>query len=81
MNTDPAEAARRRVIRPDSPALSETADIVRAVNEIRKWGCHSKGRDPAAFLGRTAELQQCYEVTGQEMLAGIPKLLRNETLM
>lgn len=35
----------------------------KTINQIRKWGCHFDGRDPAAFLERVGELRQAYGFT------------------
>jgi len=36
---------------------------VKVMNQIRKWGCHFDGRDPAAFLERLQELRDGYGFT------------------
>lgn len=53
----------------------------KAVNQIRKWGCHFDGKDPAAFLERVEELRGAYEYTRAQLLQGLPKLLKGETLL
>jgi len=40
----------------------------KTINQIRKWGCHFDGRDPAAFLERVGELRQAYGCTPAQLL-------------
>lgn len=53
----------------------------KAINQIRKWGCHFDGRDPAAFLERVEELRGAYGFTRAQLLQGLPELLRGDTLL
>ncbi|XP_032682487.1 activity-regulated cytoskeleton associated protein 2-like [Odontomachus brunneus] len=47
---------------------------------MRKWGCQFDGKDPISFLERIEELQSSYEYTDEQMLQGLPALLRGSTL-
>jgi len=51
------------------------------MNQIRKWGCHFDGKDPFAFLERIEELRQAYGYSGEQLLLGLPELLRGDTLL
>ena len=52
----------------------------KAVNQIRKWGCHFDGKDPIAFLERVEELQAAYGFTGLQLVRGLPEMLRGDAL-
>lgn len=70
----------------DDSALSqhiadEFASHAKAMNQIRKWGCHFDGRDPLSFLERMEDYQQQYRFSGEHMLAGLPELLRGDALL
>ena len=54
------------------------ADIL---NQIRKWGCHFDGRDPVAFLERVDELRAGYGYSDEQLLRGLPELLRGDALL
>lgn len=45
----------------------------KTINQIRKWGCHFDGRDPAAFLERVGVLRQAYGFTTAQLLQGLPE--------
>jgi len=60
------------------PTPTDTAKIM---NQIRKWGCHFDGKDPFAFLERIKELRQGYGYSGEQLLLGLPELLRDDTLL
>lgn len=79
--TKPRVADTRRLVQPTSPIASEAPDVVSAINQIRKWGCHFDGRDPISFLERIEELQAAYGLSSLEMLAGLPELLKGDALM
>ena len=51
------------------------------LNQMRKWGCQFDGRDPVAFLERVDELCAGYGYTGEQLLRGIPELLRGDALL
>jgi len=58
---------------PPSVGIIEPA---RVLDQIRKWGCHFDGRDPAMFLERVDELKHGYSMTD-----GLPELLRGTPLL
>ena len=58
--------------------LPPTAD---SINLIRKWGCQFDGRDALAFLERVEELRSSYGLTPEEVLTGLPVLLKGEPLL
>jgi len=64
---------------PTAPGLSTNEG--KAINQIRKWGCHFDGRDPAAFLERVGELREAYGFTRGQLLQGLPELLKGDTLL
>jgi len=67
---------------PPPPAVSDDAMTHgKAMNQVRKWGCHFDGRDPLSFLERLAELQRQYHFTDNLILEGLPELLRGKALM
>ena len=51
------------------------------LNQIRKWGCPFDGRDPVAFLERVEELREGYRYSGEQLLSGLPELLRSDVLL
>jgi len=53
----------------------------KAMNQVRKWGCHFDGRDPLSFLERLAELQRQYHFTDDLILEGLPELLKGKALL
>lgn len=57
------------------------ADTGGSIDRIRKWGCHFDGRDPFAFLERIEELREGYEVSDEQLLRGLPELLRGDSLL
>lgn len=59
----------------------ELAWHAKAMNQIRKWGCHFEGRDPLSFLERIDDYQLQYRFSGEYMLAGLPELLRGDALL
>lgn len=52
---------------PLQPLALATAEVI---DQMRKWGCYFKGRDPISILERMNELQQSYQYTDELMLAG-----------
>ncbi|XP_024879264.1 uncharacterized protein LOC112459414 [Temnothorax curvispinosus] len=60
---------------------STTPDPAKVMDQIRKWGCHFDGKDPLAFLERVEELRQGYGYSGDQLLLGLPELLRGDTLL
>lgn len=46
------------------------SDIVKVMNQIRKWECHFDRKNPLAFLKRVEELRQDYGYTGDQFLLG-----------
>ena len=48
---------------------------------MRKWGCQFDGRDPVAFLERVEELREGYGYTGEQLLRGLPEILRGDALL
>jgi len=63
------------------PMPEPLGDDLRVLNQMRKWGCHFDGRDPASFLERLTELQESYRVPGAQLLRGLPELLRGDALL
>ncbi|KAL6417687.1 hypothetical protein ACFW04_012399 [Cataglyphis niger] len=53
----------------------------KALNQIRKWGCHFDGKDPVAFLERLKELSASYEIEERYLLLGLPELLKGDALL
>lgn len=65
-----------------APVENNTPEpVARAIDQIRKWGCHFKGKDPVAFLERVEELKNAYGMTGQQLLNGLPELLKGDALL
>jgi len=75
------------LIPPTSPLPPPPAELAsgtshsKAMNQIRKWGCHFDGRDPLSFLERVNELQRKYHFTDELMLDGLPELLRGKAIL
>jgi len=65
---------------PPPLATDDGHSHVKCMNQIRKWGCHFDGRDPLSFLERVEELQLQYRYTDEVMLAGLPELLRGDSI-
>jgi len=64
-----------------TPVFIEPANLdSQIINQIRKWGCHFDGRDPAAFAERL-ELRESYGFTGAQLLRGLPELLKGDALL
>lgn len=63
------------------PIPEPPGDDSRVMNQIRKWGCHFDGRDPAAFLERVTELRGSYRFSEMQLLKGLPELLRGDALL
>lgn len=59
----------------------ELTQHAKAMNQIRKWGCHFDGRDPLSFLERIDEYQHQYRFSDEQMRASIPELLRGDALL
>ncbi|KAL6421097.1 hypothetical protein ACFW04_013057 [Cataglyphis niger] len=55
--------------------------LSKALNQIRKWGCHFDGKDPVAFLERLEELSASYEIEERYLLLGLPELLKEDALL
>ena len=68
---------------PMSPTVNEdrTNAYAKTLNQMRKWGCQFDGRDPVAFLERVDELREGYGYTGEQLLRGLPELLRGDALL
>jgi len=62
-------------------ATMERPDPAKVMNQIRKWGCHFDGKDPLAFLERVEELRVSYDYTEDQLLLGLPELLRGNSLL
>ena len=69
------------VINPPADEANERIDSAKVMNQIRKWGCHFDGRDPLSFLERLDELKQSYGYTGDQMLMGLPEMLKGDSLL
>ncbi|XP_032690004.1 activity-regulated cytoskeleton associated protein 2-like [Odontomachus brunneus] len=59
---------------------NDPATVAKTINHMRKWGCQFDGKDPISFLERIEELRSSYEYTDEQMLQGLPELLRGSTL-
>jgi len=67
---------------PPPPAESDSGmSHSKAMNQIRKWGCHFDGRDPLSFLERVTELQRQYHFPDELILDGLPELLKGKALL
>jgi len=66
---------------PPIPPHDDAAAHAKAMNQIRKWGCHFDNRDPLSFLERIEELQAQYRYSGDMMIEGLPELLRGDALV
>jgi len=71
------------IITPASPLPPSISvpEPARVLDQIRKWGCHFDGRDPAMFLERVEELKRGYYLTDAHLLLGLPELLRGAPLL
>jgi len=75
------------LVPPTSPLLPPPVPIDsgishnKAMNQIRKWGCHFDGRDPLSFLERVTELQRQYHYPNDLILDGLPELLRGKAIL
>jgi hypothetical protein len=63
------------------PPSSNIYEPARVLDQIRKWGCHFDGKEPALFLERVEELRQSYQFSEIHLLHGLPELLRGEPLL
>ncbi|KMQ86825.1 reverse ribonuclease integrase [Lasius niger] len=63
------------------PAPGPPTDDAKVISQIRKWGCHFDGKDPISFLERLAELRDAYGPSDQQLLKGLPELLRGDPLL
>jgi hypothetical protein len=69
-------------IQVDGPEVPQPGnDPATVMNQIRKWGCNFDGKDPASFLERIEELQLEYGYAGEQLLRGLPELLRGDALL
>jgi len=67
---------------PPPPAVLDSGTShSKAMNQIRKWGCHFDGREPLSFLERVSELQRQYQFSDELILDGLPELLRGKALL
>lgn len=64
-----------------SATMSGGRDIAAILSQIRKWGCVFDGREPLAFLERLDELSQGYGFSGEDLLHGLPELLKGDSLL
>jgi len=51
------------------------------LNQIRKWGHQFDGRDPLSFLERIEELRRGYGYEDEQLLLGLPELLKGDALL
>lgn len=51
------------------------------ISQIRKWGFHFDEKDLISFLERIAELRDAYGPSDQQLLKGLPELLRGNPLL
>ena len=77
---NPAPAAVPPLIELNAPAVAAGNDT-KIINQMRKWGCHFDGRDPIAFLERVEELGESYRYTREQLLRGLPELLKGDALL
>ena len=47
---------------------------------MRKWNCRFEGKDVYSFLKRVDELRTAYGVSDEQLLQGLPQLLRGDAL-
>jgi len=66
---------------PSPQVLDSGISHSKAMNQMRKWGCHFDGRDPLSFLERIAELQRQYHFANELILDGLPELLKGKALL
>ncbi|XP_026672058.1 uncharacterized protein LOC113464732 [Ceratina calcarata] len=62
----------------EPPTLAYAAP--RAIDQIRKWNCHFQGKDLPGFVERIGELRRAYRISDEDLLLGLPELLRGTTL-
>jgi len=74
-----AEVPQISVPTTEERPTDETA--TRAIDQMRKWGCHFDGKDPIAFLERVDELKTAYGIAGPQLLNGLPELLKGDALL
>ena len=82
--SNPRRESRTTVAPPPIPFEFEDIRITHdasILNQIRKWGCHFDGRDPVAFLERVDELRAAYGYSDEQLLRGLPELLRGDALI
>lgn len=48
---------------------------------IRKWGLHFNGKDLHSFLERIEDMQKAYNIPDNELIKGIPILLRDDAIL
>lgn len=65
----------------ENGTVSDTDPTVTAktINQMRKWRCYFNRK--VSFLERIEKPQPGYGYTGDQMLKGLPELLRGETLL
>jgi hypothetical protein len=51
------------------------------LNQIRKWGQQFDGKDPLSFLERIEELRRGYGYEDEQLLLGLPELLKGDALL
>lgn len=49
--------------------------------QVRKWGCHFDGKDPLSFLEHLEEQCAAYGFREEQLLPGLPTLLRGDALL
>lgn len=66
---------------PADHALAPVGDPQACVmNQIRKWRYHFDGKNPVSFLERIEELKEGYQISGAQLLLGLPELLGGDAL-
>lgn len=60
---------------------TDTMDRMKLINQMRKWGHHFDGKDPLAFLERAEELRLGYGLEADQLLQGLPEMLRGDALL
>ena len=62
------------------PEFSPITENRRVVDQMRRWNCHFEGKDVYSFLEIVDELRTAYGVSDEQLLQGLPELLRGDAL-
>jgi hypothetical protein len=66
--------------RPGTPPVT-MLERTKILNQIRKWGQQFDGKDPLSFLERIEELRRGYGYDDEQLLLGLPELLKEDALL